>query len=123
MILVRRRVFVALCIVLALVVAPRILVEAQDDGEEQVDDLDALKENQRRAAREAALAAAEIDVFESNVDEVTEALDELASFVATHEARVEAAEQAHRQAELAVDTARERTVEIEAEQVLSLIHI
>ena len=122
MILVRRRVFVALCIVLALVVAPRILVEAQDDGEEQVDDLDALKENQRRAAREAALAAAEIDVFESNVDEVTEALDELASFVATHEARVEAAEQAHRQAELAVDTARERTVEIEAEQVVLMEH-
>ena len=120
MILVRRRVVVALCIIFALVVAPRILVEAQDDGQdgEEIEDLNELKEQQRQAAREAAFAAAEIDVFEANVDDVTAALDELASFVASHEARVEAAEQAHRQAVQAVSTARDRTLEIEAEQAV-----
>jgi len=116
MIVDRRRLFVVLCIVLALTTAPRILVEAQEDGEEQVEDLDGLKEAQRQAAREAALSASQIDVFDANVQEVTAALDELAAFVATHQARVDAAEQAHGQAVEAVEAARERTREIELEQ-------
>ena len=116
MISVRFRLLAALCIVAALTIAPRIVVDAQEDGEEQPEDLNSLKAEQRRAEREAALAASEIDVFNSNVEEVTKALDELQAFVMSHEARVEAAEQAHRQATTAVETARERTLEIESEQ-------
>ena len=116
MISVRFRLLAALCIVAALTIAPRIVVDAQEDGEEQPEDLNSLKAEQRRAEREAALAASEIDVFNANVEEVTEALDELQAFVMSHEARVEAAEQAHRQATTAVETARERTLEIESEQ-------
>lgn len=117
MIYLNRRLLVALCIVAALITAPRILVDAQSDDEEQVEqDINTLKVEQRRAEREAALAAAEIDVFDANVQEVTEALDELQTFVDTQSARVEAAEQAHRQATQAVETAREQTIEIEGEQ-------
>ncbi len=116
MISARFRLLVALCIVLGLTIAPRIVVDAQDDGEEQPEDLNSLKAEQRRAEREAALAASEIDVFNANVEEVTKALDELQAFVTSHEVRVEAAEQAHRQATTAVENARDRTVQIEAEQ-------
>lgn len=125
MIAVRFRLLVAFGIVLGLVVAPRILVEAQDDGqgEEQTLDLDELKAEQRRAEREAALAAAQIDVFDANVEEVTEALDELQAFVEGHEARVEAAEQAHRQAVMASEAAQVRTQEIEAEQFALEAHL
>ena len=124
MISARIRLLVAMSIVLGLVVAPRIFVEAQEDDQgEQVEDLDELKAEQRRAEREAALAASQIDVFDANVQEVTAALDELQAFVDGHKARVEAAEQAHRQATSASQAARERTAEIEAEQVALQAHL
>ena len=119
MIYFNRRLVVALCIVAALIGAPRILVDAQSDEEDQVEqDLNTLKAEQRRAEREAAISASRIDIFDANVDEVTTALDELQAFVDTQVARVEAAEQAHRQATQAVETARDRTNEIEAEQAV-----
>lgn len=101
-----------------LTIAPRIIVDAQDDeAQTETEEIRDLQAEQRRAAREAALAASEIDVFTANVEEVTEALDELQAFVASQEARVEAAEQAQRQASTAVETARQRSIEIEDEQV------
>lgn len=118
MISVRFRLLVALCIVAGLTIAPRIIVDAQDDeAQTETEEIRDLQAEQRRAAREAALAASEIDVFTANVEEVTEALDELQAFVASQEARVEAAEQAQRQASTAVETARQRSIEIEDEQV------
>jgi len=115
---VRFRLLVALCIVAALTLAPRIIVDAQDDeAQTETEEIRDLQAEQRRAAREAALAASEIDVFTANVEQVTEALDELQAFVASQEARVEAAEQAQRQASTAVETARQRSIEIENEQV------
>ena len=118
MISVRFRLLVALCIVAGLTIAPRIIVDAQDDEAlTETEEIRDLQAEQRRAAREAALAASEIDVFTANVEEVTEALDELQAFVASQEARVEAAEQAQRQASTAVETARQRSIEIEDEQV------
>ena len=65
----RLRVLVALCIAAALLLAPRLVVGAQDDGEPtESQTLEELKEEQRRAEREAALAASEIDVFNAEVE-------------------------------------------------------
>ena len=87
---------------------------AQDDVEE----LEDLKEEQDRIEREAARATLDIDVVNATVEEVSEALDQLAAVVDTHQARVESAEQAQAQAETAIRTAVERLDEIAAEQTL-----
>ena len=87
---------------------------AQDDVEE----LEDLKEEQDRIEREAARAMLDIDVVNATVEEVSEALDQLAAVVDTHQARVESAEQAQAQAETAIRTAVERLDEIATEQTL-----
>ena len=85
MISVRFRLLVALCIVAGLTIAPRIIVDAQDDeAQTETEEIRDLQAEQRRAAREAALAASEIDVFTANVEEVTEALDELQALSLIH---------------------------------------
>ena len=120
----RLRVLVALCIAAALLLAPRLVVGAQDDGEPtESQTLEELKEEQRRAEREAALAASEIDVFNAEVEEVTQALDELAVFVDGHIARVESAEQAHRKTVEAVEAAESRIEEITLEQEVVRVHM
>ena len=120
----RLRVLVALCIALALITAPRIVVGAQDDEEQtESQTLEELKDEQRRAEREAAIAASGIDVLNADVEEVTAALDELAAFVDSHLARVESAEQAHRQAVEAVESAQVRVEEIVLEQEVVRAHM
>lgn len=103
--------------------ASGVAAQAQDDDNVDTVELEELKQEQRRAQREAALAASQIDVFDANVTEVTEALDELADFVESQRGRLEDAEQAHRQATSAVESAQQRTREIGDEQEALSAHM
>ncbi len=118
-----RRHLRALILVLLVVITPVFtggVLLAQDDDVEELDDL---KEERDRVEREAALAAAQIDVVQASVEEVTKALDELAAFVDKHRARVEDAEQAHRKAIEAIEESEKRIADIEVEMVAVRKHM
>lgn len=93
-----------------VVLVPFLAVGAQDD----VEQLEDLKEERERIAREAAVAVGAIDVVTATVDEVTAALDELEAFVSLQRSRLE---DARRQYDAALEAvaeaqiARERVVE------------
>ncbi len=86
-----------------LFVAPQVALLAQDDDIEQLEEL---QEERDQVAKNAAIAVGEIDVVTATVDEVTEALDELAAFVSLQEIRLEEAQARHDDARLAVATAQ-----------------
>ena len=113
------RALVLVALIAALPFASADLILAQDDVEE----LEELREERDLAEREAALAAAQIDVVQATVEEVTQALDELAVFVDKHRARVADAEQAHRKAIEAIEDSERRISEIDAEMVLVRGHM
>ncbi len=118
-----RRHFCALVFLIFVLFAPVLtggVVLAQDDD---VEELDELKEERDRIEREAALAAAQIDVVQASVEEVTKALDELAAFVDKHRARVEDAEQTHRKAVQAIEESEQRIDSIEIEMVAVRAHM
>lgn len=123
-----RRVFIlriafALILVLAIALPAADLV-AQDeeegqDGQEEPEGLDELKEERERVAREAALAAQNIDVRTATVEEVTRALDEIAEFVAIQELRLGEAEASHQSSVDAVNRAEDEreAILVEAELI------
>ena len=123
-----RRVFIlriafALILVLAIALPAADLV-AQDeeegqDGQEEPEGLDELKEERERVAREAALAAQNIDVRTATVEEVTRALDEIAEFVAIQELRLGEAEASHQSLVDAVNRAEDEreAILVEAELI------
>lgn len=103
--------FLALALGLGVaVLAPFLAAGAQDD----VEDLDDLKDERDRVVREAAVAVGEIDVVTATVGEVTKALDELEVFVSLQQTRLEDAQRQYDAALEAVSDAqlaRERVVE------------
>jgi len=75
---------------------------AEDDKE-----IDDLKEERERTAKEAALAVGDIDVVTATVEEVTQALDDLAAFVDLQRIRLQEAETAYEASLASIDRARD----------------
>ena len=100
----------ALIAVLAasLVAIPAVQVWAQDDAQE----IEELKEERERVAKEAAIAVGDIDVVTATVEEVTRALDDLAAFVNLQQIRLDEATASHQSSLDSIDGAREARAEI-----------
>ena len=110
----RRISLVVLFIVAALAFAVSLPLDdvfAQDD--ELPTDLEELKDERERTAREAAFAVRDIDVVTASVEEVTKALDEIAAFVEIQQIRLEEAESLYENSLTAVERA-----ETEREDIL-----
>ena len=74
------------------------LAQAQDDDPEQVLTLEELQEQREVLALETAEAAASIDVSEATIDEVEQALDELAALTELQQIRLEDATRSYNSA-------------------------
>ena len=107
--LVRRALFGALFVLLALVaVSP---AGAQDD----VNQLEELKEERERLQQEAASQAVKVDAANVDFSVLAQALDDINALVDLQEARLADAQQAIRSAEAQVEAAQHREVEIASE--------
>ena len=104
------RIIFALLLILGLSVPVTDLVA--QDGETPLE-LDELKDERERLAREAATSALGIDVRTATVEEVTAALDEIAEFVEIQQIRLNQAEASYQASIGAVEQA-----ELEREDVL-----
>lgn len=112
-------VLIVLLLAIALVL-PATNATAQDDTPT---DLEELKEERERTAREAALATQDIDVRTATVEEVTAALDEIAAFVEIQQIRLEEAESSYRSSLAAVEEAQTEREEILATADLLRAHL
>jgi len=107
--LVRRALFGALFVLLALLaVSP---AEAQDD----VSQLEELKQARERLQQEAASQAVKVDAANVDFSVLAQALDDINALVDLQEARLADAQQAIRSAEAQVEAAQLREVEISSE--------
>lgn len=95
----------------AALVVPLVPALAQDDD---VQELEELRDERERVAREAALAVVQIDVVTATVEDVTQALDDLDALVTLQRARLEEAERSYESAQRSVsDAQRERKLVID----------
>lgn len=107
-----RTVLAACLLLFGLLSVTVVSVGAQYSEDDQ--EIDELKEERERTAKEAALAVGDIDVVTATVEEVTQALDDLADFVNLQQIRLQEAETAYEASLASIDSAqreRERTLE------------
>lgn len=106
-----RRAFSGALLLLLVVLSVALPAGAQDDVEE----LEALKEAREKIQQEAAAQAVKVDAANVDFDVLAGALDDINALVDLQEARLADAEQSVRSAEAQVVTAEVREAEIAAE--------
>lgn len=107
----RVRVILSVAIVAFALIGSTPLVWGQEEDRSTIDEL---KEERERVAREAIESVAEIDVHSASVQEVTDALDEIAAFVQLQQARLDDAEAEYDSAVDAIDLAKAEQAEVVA---------
>lgn len=101
--------------------AATVTVGAQySEDDKEIEDL---KEERERTAKEAALAVGDIDIVTATVEEVTQALDDLAAFVNLQRIRLEEAETAYEASLASIDRARDERDLVLQETVLVREHL
>ncbi len=101
--------------------AATVTVGAQySEDDKEIEDL---KEERERTAKEAALAVGDIDIVTATVEEVTQALDDLAAFVNLQRIRLEEAETAYEASLASIDHARDERDLVLQETVLVREHL
>lgn len=101
--------------------AATVTVGAQYSEDDQ--EIEDLKEERERTAKEAALAVGDIDIVTATVEEVTQALDDLAAFVNLQRIRLQEAETAYEASLASIDQARDERDLVLQETVLVREHL
>lgn len=115
------RVLIGVAVAFGLLFSATVTVQAQFDEEDA--EIEALKDEREQAAKEAAIAVGDIDVVTATVDEVTQALDDLAAFVQLQQIRLQDAEAAYQVSLDSIDQARVMRDSVLLEAVLLREHL
>ncbi len=108
-------------VVFVALFAATVTVGAQYSEDDQ--EIEDLKEERERTAKEAALAVGDIDIVTATVEEVTQALDDLAAFVNLQRIRLQEAETAYEASLASIDQARDERDLVLQETVLVREHL
>lgn len=114
-----RRALIGAVLLLLAILAVTLPAGAQEDVEE----LDALKEQREQIQAEAAAQAVKVDAANVDFDVLAQALDDINALVDLQEARLADAEQAVRSAEAQVESAEIREAEIAREVEMLQGHV